>query len=77
MVIIPIKFEVNEWRLLSTSPYWFILSCFFFEQTMYIHHMMSKFPVFFLEINVYRRNNLVTSVNEASLVTIKVCAECI
>jgi len=37
--------------------------------------MMSEFPVLFLGINVYRMNNLVTSVNEISLVTIKVRAE--
>jgi len=51
-----------------------MLSCFF-EQTIYIHYMMSKFPLLFLGINVYRKNNLVTSVNEVSVVNIKVHAE--
>jgi len=37
--------------------------------------MIAKLPVLFLGINVYRMNNLVTSVNKISVVTIKVRAE--
>jgi len=56
-------------------PHIHLLCHAFFEQTIYIHHMIAKFPVLFLGINVCRMNNLVTSVNEVSLVIIKVHAE--